>query len=155
MESIERILKDEHALILLAKKFSKCLQPGLVIYLQGNLGAGKTVFARGILHGLGYQGLVKSPTYSLVEPYVINQDFTSYHFDLYRLSDPEELEFTGSRDYFNAHSLCMIEWPEKARGHIPLADISCLLEYHDQGRKITLSACTDVAKHLMLQHVFD
>ena len=155
MKNIERILKDEQALLAMAAGFSKSLHPGLVIYLQGNLGAGKTVFARGILQGLGYKGLVKSPTYSLVEPYAISEELTCYHFDLYRLCDPEELEFTGSRDYFNPHSLCMIEWPEKASGYIPKADIGCSLQYHEQGRKIIISAYTETAKQLMLQHVFD
>ena len=155
MESVERILSNEQDLLSLAKDFSGSLQPGLVIYLQGNLGAGKTVFARGVLQGLGYAGLVKSPTYSLVEPYVINQLLTCYHFDLYRLSDPEELEFTGSRDYFNSQSICMIEWPEKASGYIPAADMLIELYYHEQGRKIRILACSEIAKRLMLQHVFD
>ena len=155
MEKVERILSDEQALISLAKDFSGCLRPGLVIYLQGNLGAGKTVFARGVLQGLGYAGLVKSPTYSLVEPYVIDQLLTCYHFDLYRLSDPEELEFTGSRDYFNSQSICMIEWPEKASGYIPAADMVIKLHYHEQGRKIRFLACSEIAKRLMLQHVFN
>ena len=113
------------------------------------------MFARGVLQGLGYAGLVKSPTYSLVEPYVIDQLLTCYHFDLYRLSDPEELEFTGSRDYFNSQSICMIEWPEKASGYIPAADMVIKLHYHEQGRKIRFLACSEIAKRLMLQHVFN
>lgn len=155
MDSFEQIFSDEASLLSFASGFSGNLRPGLVIYLKGNLGAGKTVFARGILKGLGYSGLVKSPTYSLVEPYVINHELTCYHFDLYRLSDPEELEFTGSRDYFNSQSICMIEWPEKASGYIPVADLIIQLHYHEQGRKIRFLPCSEIAKRLMLQQVFD
>lgn len=155
MESIELILSDEDALLSLASNFAKAIAPGLVIYLQGNLGVGKTVFAKGFINGLGVTGLVKSPTYSLVEPYKINEDLMCYHFDLYRLTDPEELEFTGSRDYFNAQSVCLIEWPEKATGYIPDADIVCNIEYHEKGRKITISAISEPGSVYMLQHIPD
>jgi len=153
MESVEHLLKDENELLDLAEGLAKYLSPGLVLYLQGNLGAGKTVFARGLLHGLGHKGLVKSPTYSLVEPYTIDDATVCYHFDLYRLTHPEELEFTGSRDYFNEQSLCLVEWPEKATGFIPLADIVCDIHYHESGRKITISASSDKGEKLMLQYV--
>ena len=124
---------------------------GLVIYLQGPLGAGKTTFARGFLHGLGYRGLVRSPTYTLVEPYSLNDGLMCYHFDLYRLSDPEELEFTGARDYFNDASICLIEWPEKASAFLADADIACVLEHHPEGRKLTLSACSTRGERVVLQ----
>lgn len=148
----EYLLNDENALLSLAQGIAKYFEPGLVIYLQGNLGAGKTVFARGLLQGLGHKGLVKSPTYSLVEPYDID-DMVCYHFDLYRLAHPEELEFTGSRDYFNEQSICLVEWPEKAIGFIPLADIVCEIEYHESGRKITILACSDMGEKLMLEYI--
>ena len=149
--AVMRLLDDEESLLTLAADMAPCIKPGMVIYLKGNLGVGKTVLARALIHNLGYDGLVKSPTYSLVEPYQIDTLFTCYHFDLYRLSEPEELEFTGSRDYFNAQSLCLVEWPEKASGYISAADITCELEYHETGRKITISASTDTGKLLMLE----
>jgi len=153
MKSFEKILADEKALLSLASQFAKNSVPGMVFYLQGSLGVGKTVFAKGFISALGFDGLVKSPTYSLVEPYTINNHLMCYHFDLYRLTDPEELEFTGSRDYFNAHAICLIEWPEKAAGHIPDADIVCNIEYLGNGRKITFSAYSEKGKEIMLQHL--
>ena len=148
---MERFLHDEEALLALASDVAAKIKPGLVIYLKGDLGVGKTVFARGLINRLGYQGLVKSPTYSLVEAYQIDEAFTCYHFDLYRLSEPEELEFTGARDHFNEQSLCLVEWPDKATGFIPAGDINCELEYHQSGRKITISACSEAGEQLMLQ----
>lgn len=151
MSLVERFLSDEKALLDLAGDMAITLKPGIVFYLTGDLGVGKTVFARGLINGLGYEGLVKSPTYSIVEPYQIDEVLICYHFDLYRLSEPEELEFTGSRDYFNDQSVCLVEWPEKATGFIPSADIICKLEYHKTGRKITISNGSDRGKLLMLQ----
>lgn len=149
--SIDRILRSESELEAFAAQLATQASPGLIIYLSGPLGAGKTTFARGFLRGLGYQGVVKSPTYTLVEPYSFASGLICYHFDLYRLADAEELEFTGARDYFNASSICLIEWPEKATAFIAEADIECRLEHHQQGRKITLSACSIKGERLMLQ----
>jgi len=112
---------------------------GLNVYLHGDLGAGKTTFVRGILRGLGYVGKVKSPTYTLVEQYsVSNYDF--YHFDLYRFNDEEEWDAAGFRDYFNAQSVCMIEWPEKAANVLPAPDIHVKLSMLNNGRKIQFLA---------------
>lgn len=128
---------DEKALLALAKSMVKLLLPGMVLYLHGNLGAGKTTLVRGLLYALGYKGLVKSPTYTLVEPYELTLGPT-YHFDLYRLSDPEELEYMGIRDYFTPQSLSFVEWPEQGRGVLPEADIHCYLDYENKGRRVTL-----------------
>ena len=99
--------------------FAHCLPKHCLLTLSGPLGAGKTTVARGILRGLGYKGRVKSPTFTLVEPYTIGQQFV-YHFDLYRLQDPEELDFIGFTDYLqDLDSLCLIEWPEKAEALLP------------------------------------
>lgn len=112
------------------KQFAKTLQGGEIIFLSGELGAGKTTLTRGVLGGLGHQGVVKSPTFTLVEAY---PDLTPpvFHFDLYRLTDPEELEFLGWRDYLDQSAVCIIEWPEKAMGYLPAADVEIQLTVVD------------------------
>lgn len=147
--ALERVLSSQEALEQFAAQLAQHAMAGLVVYLRGSLGAGKTTFARGFLRGLGYHGVVKSPTYTLVEPYSFEDGLTCYHFDLYRLADPEELEFTGARDYFNEASICLIEWPEKAAGFLHEADIDCTLEHHPQGRRITLTACSEKGERFM------
>lgn len=122
----------------------------MTIFLHGDLGAGKTTFVRGVLHGLGYQGKVKSPTYTLVEPYAFG-DKTIYHFDLYRMMDDEEWEAAGFRDYFNAQSICMIEWPEKAQRLLPQADIEIFLSHLAQGRQLRYQANSEKAQQFLLQ----
>lgn len=132
-------LADETRQEQLAARLAEHCEPGTVIFLQGDLGAGKTTFVRGFLRGLGYSGVVKSPTYTLVEPYEIG-DRRIYHFDLYRLADPDELEYAGGRDYFDGDALCLVEWPEKAEGFLPEADILCQLDYQQPGRRAHITA---------------
>jgi len=141
-------LASEEETLALAKKFSQVLQAPLVVYLQGELGAGKTAFCRGVIQALGHSGAVKSPTYTLVEPYQL-QGWRIHHFDLYRLADPEELEFMGIRDYFSEDTLNFIEWPDKGYGWLPSADIEIRIEYAGTGRKLTFSALTDAGKKII------
>lgn len=95
---------------------------GGIVHLHGDLGAGKTTLTRGVLRGFGYQGAVKSPTYTIVEPYEFSRG-NIYHFDLYRLVDPEEVEYLGVEDYFTEPNLCLIEWAEKGENIVPAADL--------------------------------
>lgn len=150
---IEAILADEAATLACGARFANILVPGLNIYLHGDLGAGKTTFVRGVLQGLGHFGKVKSPTYTLVEPYVISR-YKLYHFDLYRFTDEEEWDAVGFRDYFNPQSICMIEWSEKAAQVLPQPDIHVTLsmlnlDQNSQGRKIQFSAGSPLGKECL------
>ena len=133
-----RDLADEAATLQLGAKLGAQLTRGLTIFLHGDLGAGKTTLVRGLLHGLGHEGKVKSPTYTLVEPYVVS-GLELYHFDLYRFIDPEEWDASGFRDYFNAQTVCIVEWPEKAHGFLPEADIDIRIQPQNAGRRISMS----------------
>jgi tRNA threonylcarbamoyladenosine biosynthesis protein TsaE len=117
------------------------LGPVRRIYLHGPLGAGKTTWVRGLLHGLGHRGAVKSPTFTLVEPYPLTAH-TVYHFDLYRLQQPEELEFLGIRDYLADRAVCVVEWAEKAAGVLPEPDIDVKIEPVNKERRVELTAHT-------------
>jgi tRNA threonylcarbamoyladenosine biosynthesis protein TsaE len=134
-------LADEAATLSLGDRLSRTLRAGQSIYLHGDLGAGKTTLVRGLLHGMGHVGKVKSPTYTLVEPYVIS-GLSLYHFDLYRFNDPEEWDAAGFRDYFNATTVCLVEWPEKARELLPDPDIDIVLTPMGEGRQVRLTANT-------------
>lgn len=114
----------------------------MVIYLQGDLGAGKTTLTRGLLEGLGVTGRVKSPTYSLVEIYDFTE-FTFYHFDLYRFTNPFEWEDSGFREYFHAKSVCLIEWPEKGEGFLPAADLMITLSMANGARVAEITCCRE------------
>lgn len=149
--SMSILLASEAEQESFASRMAKSSNLDVVIYLQGDLGAGKTTFARGFLRGAGYQGLVKSPTYTLVEPYSLENDKNIYHFDLYRISDGEELEFAGVRDYFDGESVSLIEWPEKARGYLPDPDIVCQFCYQDQGRELDIFSKTTKGHEVVLR----
>ena len=141
-------LADEAATLALGVEIAAALHPGLIVFLRGNLGAGKTTLARGILRGLGYQGKVKSPTYNLVELYKISRLYF-YHFDFYRFNDPIEWEDAGFREYFNAESICLVEWPEKAHGLLPAADLQILLSITETGRNVEIQAGTEAGRQCL------
>ncbi len=148
-------LADESQQIALAANVAKHLKTSFIMLLKGDLGVGKTTFARGFIQASGFDGVVKSPTYTLVEPYPISENRMCYHFDLYRLADPEELEFTGARDYFNETDVCLLEWPDKGEGFLPPADWICEFSHRDEGRDLIISAYSDKGKKLMLQVFYD
>jgi tRNA threonylcarbamoyladenosine biosynthesis protein TsaE len=146
LDNSTRFLKDESETILFANELAAVFSADnypTVVYLIGGLGAGKTTLVRALLHSLGYSGTVKSPTYTLVETYNIeNKDF--YHFDLYRMTDPEELEFIGARDYFNAESVCLIEWPEQGAGWLPNPDITIRINIKNDGREVKVQKMNEL-----------
>ncbi len=141
-------LADETATLDLGSKIAASLHAGVTIYLYGNLGAGKTTLTRGILHGLGYQQVVKSPTYNLVEIYKISRLYL-YHFDFYRFNDYVEWEEAGFREYFNSGSICIVEWPEKAGDLLPAADLQIFFKIVDTGRRIEIRAGTETGKQCL------
>jgi tRNA threonylcarbamoyladenosine biosynthesis protein TsaE len=143
-------LADESATVTLAQRLAARLRPGMVIYLHGDLGAGKTTLVRGVLNALGHTGRVKSPTYTLVEPYHI-AGLDLRHFDLYRLHDEEEWEAAGFRDEFDGHNIFFIEWPEHARGLIPQADLKIGFEILEQGRNVEIQAHTPTGRECLKQ----
>lgn len=155
-ESLQIHLSEEaHTLRLGAELARICAEiarsRGFVIYLRGDLGAGKTTLTRGLLQAAGATGAIKSPTYTLVEPYELTA-LTAYHFDLYRLHDPEELEFMGVRDYFGPARLCIVEWPERGGEFLPKPDLTLSIFTLDHGRRAELAAHGDCGK-LLLQRL--
>lgn len=116
------MLPDETATLAFGKQLAAQFKPPTVVFLEGELGVGKSTIVRGFLQGLGYSAIVKSPTFTLVETYEF-KDRVVYHFDLYRLCDPEELEFMGIREYFDDRAIVFIEWPERGQGYLPKADV--------------------------------
>jgi tRNA threonylcarbamoyladenosine biosynthesis protein TsaE len=134
-------LPDEAATQRLGAVLAAALQPGLVIFLEGDLGAGKTTLARAMIRALGHQGAVKSPTYSLVEVYVVSSLYL-YHFDFYRFELPEEFLDTGLDEYFNENAVCLVEWPERAQGCVPSPDLRLRLHHAGLGRVLEAVADT-------------
>lgn len=154
--SVTFYFPDENQMLQFGQRFAHAIKTYLeqdlhhscVIYLNGELGAGKTTLTRSIVRAFGHQGNVKSPTYTLVEEYQL-MPFSVYHFDLYRLADPEELEFMGIRDYFRPQTLCLLEWATKGKGLIPPADILVQIDYAETGRNLTLFAQNETGNQII------
>ncbi|HRJ52652.1 MAG TPA: tRNA (adenosine(37)-N6)-threonylcarbamoyltransferase complex ATPase subunit type 1 TsaE [Candidatus Thiothrix moscowensis] len=131
-------IHDETEMLALGARLARRFPAGGLITLHGDLGAGKTTLVRGLLRELGHTGVVKSPTYTLVEPYhLAGRDI--YHFDLYRLAEAEELEYMGIRDYLRPDALCLVEWPEKAGDILPIADLQVFIHHAGSERRVELS----------------
>ncbi|MFK7864860.1 MAG: tRNA (adenosine(37)-N6)-threonylcarbamoyltransferase complex ATPase subunit type 1 TsaE [Pseudohongiellaceae bacterium] len=137
-ETQQLFLADEEQTLSFGSRLAGAIlasEEGAIIYLRGDLGAGKTTLARGLVQGFGHDGSVKSPTYTLVEPYELGK-VNVYHFDLYRLSDPEEVDFLGVEEYFADANVCLFEWPQKGAGKIPQPDLSLQLSDSGTGRVV-------------------
>lgn len=145
MTPSRRYLAGDADTLALGADIARGLEPGMVIFLSGALGAGKTTLARGILRGLGYAGRVKSPTFSLVEVYELSRLYL-YHFDFYRFDSPRELEESGFRESFDRQAVCLVEWPEKASAVLPPADVKISLHSAKTGRLIEVVAITEAGK---------
>jgi tRNA threonylcarbamoyladenosine biosynthesis protein TsaE len=142
-------LVDEESLLRLGAACAvACAKQRTLVFLTGPLGAGKTTFARGFLQGLGHEGTVKSPTYTLIEPYEF-PTISVFHFDFYRLKDPEELEFIGLYDYLSQNAICLIEWPEQGGALLPVPDLDCTIALQAEGREIFIQARTDRGQHVL------
>lgn len=144
-------LHGQAAQVAFGRRIAEYLRPPCVTYLQGDLGTGKTTLVRGILRGFGHTGPVRSPTYTLLEPYELAA-VRLYHLDLYRLGDPQELEYLGLRDLLNGQGLFLVEWPERGQGALPLPDLTIRIEHAGEARSLSLAAHgawgTELALHL-------
>ena len=152
-ESINKTwyIDNETDMVALGEQWGHALaaEPGAAtVFLVGDLGAGKTTLSRGILRAFGHTGAVKSPTYTLVEAYEFPARAV-YHFDLYRLGDPEELEYMGIRDYFDERSICLIEWPARGAGVLPAPDWQIEVKVEGLGRRIGIRALTPLGEALL------
>jgi tRNA threonylcarbamoyladenosine biosynthesis protein TsaE len=143
-----RHLADEAATLAFGAQLAQALSPGMTVYLEGDLGAGKTTLVRGVLRGLGYGGRVKSPTYTLAETYGLPA-FELYHYDLYRMHDPREWLDAGFRDSSDGRTVSLIEWPEKAAGWLPPPDVVIRLRIEDDSRTAECEARSPRGLHYL------
>ena len=132
----------------LGHRFAADCPAGARVYLQGELGAGKTTWVRGFLRGWGYPGIVKSPTYTLVETYIVRSQII-HHLDLYRINDPDELESIGIRDYLDGRAICLVEWPEKAGGFLTEPDVTIQIVSKGQERIVGIQANSNTWRRIL------
>jgi len=150
MRHFEATLADAEATERAGRGLAHALSPGMLVTLSGDLGAGKTTFARGVLRGLGWTGAVKSPTYALVEHYPFSNLYL-YHFDFYRIEDAREWDDAGLADAFRDDSVCLVEWPERVAVRLPEADVAIALAADDRGgRALRASASTDAGERCVI-----
>lgn len=147
------LIENDSAMRALGARLASACPDRCVIYLVGELGAGKSTLARGFLHALGHEGAARSPTYTLVEPYDLPARHV-YHLDLYRLADPEELEFLGLRDWLEQDAVLLVEWPQKGEGVLPKADLVVEIDYEGSARQVHLQAMSDCG-HLITKTLAD
>ena len=143
MRHFKAHLRDDAATTALGAALARVLAPGLTVYLHGELGAGKTALTRALLHAAGHSGKVKSPTYTLAEPYQITLGGRSVqliHFDLYRMASAEEFLDAGFREEFDGDNICVVEWPEKGEPVLPPPDLHVFLQVDGTGREVELQA---------------
>ncbi len=150
MVALKTPLPDEAATLALGAALAECLVPGLSVHLRGELGAGKTTLVRGVLRALGHKGPVKSPTYALVEVYEVSR-LHLHHFDFYRFRDPREWIEAGFRESFNGQVVSLIEWPERAAGQLPPADIEIELETSGCERNASLRSSSPTGQQCLAQ----
>ena len=141
-------LADEAATIAFAARLAPAIKPGMVLHLHGDLGAGKTTLVRALLQALGYRGRVKSPTYTLLEQYEAG-GLHLRHFDLYRFHDEDEWEAAGFRDEFDGCNVCLVEWPKKANGLVPQADVEITLDASSSGRNMEVRANSQTGRECL------
>ncbi len=141
-------LDGEAAMVAFGRRLGRVSGGDLTVFLHGNLGMGKTTLCRGVLQAFGHSGAVKSPTYTLVEPYELAEAMV-YHFDLYRLADPEELEYLGIRDYFSEPAVRLLEWPDRGRGFLPRADLAVEITLNGTGRSLCCRSFTERGKDVL------
>lgn len=149
MQHFKAYLPDESATAAFGAALARALVPGLVIYLHGDLGAGKTALTRALIQSCGYAGTVKSPTYTLAEPYRVTLDgapLDIIHYDLYRMSSPEEFLDAGFREDFDGHKVCIVEWPEKGAPVLPRPDVAIALSVDEPGRALELQALSPLGQ---------
>ena len=146
--TLELLAADEAAMVTCGARLAAAAEPSLVVYLDGELGMGKTTFTRGFMRALGHAGAVKSPTYTLVEQYPLAQGQV-WHLDLYRLGSPEEADWLGLHDFEPDQDWLLVEWPQRAADHLPGLDLRLVLDYADPGRDYQIEALSARGQRLL------
>ena len=148
------VVHDGAAMAAVGELLAKACHDALVFYLYGELGAGKTTLVRGFMRGMGYSAAVKSPTYTLIEPYEVGARHL-YHLDLYRVRDAAELDYLGLRELQDSNAILLVEWPERGEGFLPPADILLKIDYAAEGRHLSLEARSVAGEKLMREFASD